>query len=131
MNTLIQKIDHLRRFDGRVVAFLCTNHALVLDPALQHRASVIEEFTRPSEEERRQLFAMDLAALSLTGNQLDALVRITGDRDEGQPTWTYSDIRTRLYPNALASAFPDRPLCFDDLQTVAANMRPSPVVKGL
>ena len=131
VNTLIQKIDHLRRFDGRVVAFFCTNRALALDPALRRRASVIEEFTRPSEEERRQLFDMDLAALSLTGDQLDSLVKITGARGEGQPTWTYSDIRTRLYPSALASAFPDRPLCFDDLQTVAANMRSSPVVEGL
>ena len=131
VNTLIQRVDDLRRFGGRVVAFLCTNRVLALDPALQRRASVIEEFTRPSEEERRELFAMDLAALSLTEAQLADLVKATGARDEGQPTWTYSDIRTRLYPTALASAFPDRPLHFDDLQTVAADMRPSPVVEGL
>lgn len=131
VNTLIQRVDDLRRFGGRIVAFLCTNRILALDPALQRRASIIEEFTRPSEEERRQLFVMDLAALSLTETQLDNLVKATGARDEGQPTWTYSDIRTRLYPTALASAFPDRPLCFDDLQTVAADMRPSPVVEDL
>ena len=131
VNTLIQRVDDLRRFGGRVVAFLCTNRVLALDPALQRRASVIEEFTRPSEEERRQLFAMDLAALSLTEAQLADLVKATGAGDEGQPTWTYSDIRTRLYPNALASAFPDRPLCFDDLQTIAADMKPSPVVEDL
>ena len=131
VNTLIQRVDDLRRFGGRVVAFLCTNRVLALDPALQRRASVIEEFTRPSEEERRDLFAMDLAALSLTEAQLADLVKATGARDEGQPTWTYSDIRTRLYPTALASAFPDRPLHFDDLQTVAADMRPSPVVEDL
>lgn len=131
VNTLIQRVDDLRRFSGRVVAFLCTNRVLALDPALQRRASVIEEFTRPSEEERRELFAMDLAALSLTEAQLADLVKATGARDAGQPTWTYSDIRTRLYPTALASAFPDRPLHFDDLQTVAADMRPSPVVEGL
>ena len=131
VNTLIQRVDDLRRFGGRVVAFLCTNRVLALDPALQRRASIVEEFTRPSEEERRQLFAMDLAALSLTETQLANLVKATGARDEGQPTWTYSDIRTRLYPTALASAFPDRPLHFDDLQTVAADMMPSPVVEGL
>ena len=131
VNTLIQRVDDLRRFGGRVVAFLCTNRVLALDPALQRRASIIEEFTRPSDEERRQLFAMDLAALSLTETQLANLVKATGARDEGLPTWTYSDIRTRLYPTALASAFPDRPLHFDDLQTVAADMRPSPIVESL
>ena len=131
VNTLIQRVDDLRRFGGRVVAFLCTNRVLALDPALQRRASIIEEFTRPSNEERRQLFAMDLAALSLTETQLANLVKATGAQDEGQPSWTYSDIRTRLYPAALASAFPDRPLHFDDLQIVAADMMPSPVVEGL
>ena len=131
VNTLIQRVDDLRRFGGRVVAFLCTNRVVALDPALQRRASIIEEFTRPSDEERRQLFDMDLAALSLTETQLANLVKATGTRDEGQPTWTYSDIRTRLYPTALASAFPDRPLHFDDLQSVADDMMPSPVVDGM
>ena len=131
VNTLIQRVDDLRRFCGRVVVFLCTNRVLALDPALQRRASVIEEFRRPTEEERRELLAMDLSALSLTEAQLADLVRITGSRGIGQPTWTYSDIRTRLYPNALASAFPDRPLSFEDLQAVAADMRPSPIVEDL
>ncbi len=131
VNTLIQRVDDLRRFGGRVVVILCTNRVLALDPALQRRASVIEEFTRPSEEERRELFEMDLAALSLTEAQLDDLVKATDCRGNAQPIWTYSDIRTRLYPKALASAFPDRPLCFDDLQTVAAEIKPSPVMEGL
>ena len=131
VNTLIQRVDDLRRFGGRVLVILCTNRALALDPALQRRASVIEEFTRPSAEERQALFEMDLAALSLTKAQLTKLVKATGALDKDQPTWTYSDIRTRLYPRALASAFPDRPLCFDDLQAVAADMAPSPAMEGL
>jgi AAA+ superfamily predicted ATPase len=128
VNTLIQGIDELRRFGGRVVTFLCTNRVAVLDPALQRRAAIIEEFKRPSAEERRQLFAMDLAALRLTESQFTQLVGATGARD-GQPVWTYSDIRTRLYPAALALAFPDRPLQFDHLRTVLSSMKPSPVVE--
>ena len=45
------------------------------------------------------------------------------------PTWTYSDIRLRLYPAALAIAFPDRPLTLEHLQTALASMGPSPVVE--
>ena len=45
------------------------------------------------------------------------------------PTWTYSDIRIRLYPAALAMAFPDGPLTFDHLQAAIGSMRPSPVVE--
>jgi len=129
VNTLIQGIDELRRFGGRVVTFLCTNRMSVLDPALQRRAAIIEEFKRPSAEERRQLFAMDLAALRLTDPQIAQLVGTTGERD-GLPPWTYSDIRTRLYPAALALVFPDRPLQFEHLLGVVSTMKPSPVMEN-
>jgi SpoVK/Ycf46/Vps4 family AAA+-type ATPase len=128
VNTLIQGIDDLRRYGGRIVVILCTNRASVVDSALQRRAAIIEEFKRPSAEERRQVFAMDLGALALTEPELGFLVDSTGAR-EGLPGWTYSDIRTRLYPAALALAFPDGPLRFDHLRTVAAAMKPSPVVE--
>lgn len=130
VNTLIQGLDDLRRFNGRILAILCTNRVSVLDPALQRRAAVIEEFSRPSADERRELLAMDLAGLSLTERQLAELVVATGGRNGG-PTWTYSDIRTRLYPAALARAFPDRPLRFEDLRDIAAVLKPSPVVEDL
>ncbi len=73
VNTLIQGIDDLRRFGGRVVVVLCTNRVTVLDPALQRRAAMIEEFKRPSSEERRQLFALDLAAINPTKAQLSTI----------------------------------------------------------
>lgn len=129
VNTLIQAIDGLRRFGGRVVAILCTNRAGVLDPALQRRAAILEEFKRPGDGERRQLFAMDLAALGLKESQLEELVKGTGARN-GLPEWTYSDIRTRLYPAALALAFPDGPLQFEHLRTVVGRLKPSPVVEN-
>ena len=66
MNTLIQGVDDLRQYGGRIVVFLCTNRLSVLDAALRRRAAIIEEFRRPSDEERRQLFQMDLTGLSLS-----------------------------------------------------------------
>jgi SpoVK/Ycf46/Vps4 family AAA+-type ATPase len=129
VNTLIQGIDDLRRFGGRVVVILCTNRVTVLDPALQRRAAMIEEFKRPSSEERHQLFAMDLSGINPTKPQLASLVRATEARD-GQPSWTYSDIRTRLYPAALALAFPESPLHSDHLLAVASSMKASPVVEN-
>src|SRR5437879_4242426 len=59
VNTLIQSIDNLRRHGGRVVTILCTNRLSVLDVALRRRAAVIEEFLRPTADERRELFNMD------------------------------------------------------------------------
>jgi AAA+ superfamily predicted ATPase len=128
VNTLIQEIDAVRRFGGRIVVFLCTNRLSMLDPAVRRRAAIIAEFRRPTPDERRELFAMDLGALGLGEAQLSHLVAATGARDGGPP-WTFSDIRTRLYPMALSLAFPDRPLHFDHLRTVLAEMRASPVLE--
>ena len=128
VNTLIQGIDDLRRQGGRVLTILCTNRVSTLDPALIRRAAIIEEFKRPGPGERRQLFATDLEALRLADHQLSQLVSLT-DAKSGQPAWTYSDIRTRLYPAALALAFPDRALTFDDVRKIAETMKPSPAVE--
>ena len=128
VNTLIQRIDSLRLLHGRVAVFLCTNRVATLDPALRRRAAVVEEFARPSDDERRQLFAMDLGALNITSKQLDQLVEATAGNDR-RPPFTYSDIRTRLYPAALARAFPSRALCFDDLSLAASDILPTPAIE--
>lgn len=128
VNTLIQGIDDLRRFKGRVVIFLCTNRVSVVDAALVRRAAIIEEFRRPGPQELQDLFAMDLAALKLNAGEIHSLVTLTQAKGE-QAGWTYSDIRTRLYPAALARAFPDQPLKIGHLIECAGEMNPSPVVK--
>ncbi|MBU9828432.1 AAA family ATPase [Rahnella sp. FC061912-K] len=128
VNTLIQCIDDLRQYKGRIVVFLCTNRLSVLDAALLRRAAVVEEFTRPDEQARLALFNMDLQGLNFSSEQMSCLVDATGPR-EGKPGWTFSDIRTRLYPAALAKAFPDNPLTFDILQQTVLSLMPSPVME--
>ncbi|MBB2685228.1 UNVERIFIED_ORG: SpoVK/Ycf46/Vps4 family AAA+-type ATPase [Rhizobium etli] len=128
VNTLIQHIDDLRRFNGRILVILCTNRLSVLDPALRRRAAVVRAFSRPTPEERKALFNSDLAALSPSADDLAKLVAVTGPRAD-QPTWTYSDIRTRLYPQAVAKAFPTQPLSVNLLLHVASSMTPSPVME--
>lgn len=124
VNTLIQGIDDLRRFRGRIVVILCTNRLSVLDAALMRRAALIEEFARPDDDERRELLEMDLGGVGLTPAQLGQLVAATGPRRDA-PGWTFSDFRTRLYPAAVARAFPDEPLAFAHLRDAAAEIRPS------
>lgn len=128
VNTLIQCIDDLRRFNGRIIVFLCTNRLSTLDAALQRRAAIVEEFMRPDDEARQQLFNIDLTGMHLTDQQLKSLVKITGPQAD-QPGWTFSDIRTRLYPAAVARAFPHRPLTFDDLYQIASTLKASPVLE--
>jgi AAA+ superfamily predicted ATPase len=128
VNTLIQCIDDLRRHGGRIVVFLCTNRVSVLDAAIRRRAAIVEEFRRPDDAERRQLFTADLKGLKLSDPQIVNLVSATGPTST-HPGWTYSDIRTRLYPAALALAFPREALRFDHLKSAAATLKPSPAMK--
>jgi AAA+ superfamily predicted ATPase len=128
VNTLIQGIDDLRKLGGRVLVILCTNRLSVLDPALQRRAALVEEFSRPTDQEREELFWMDLAALEPSKAAVGRLVKATGPKGDA-PSWTYSDIRTRLYPAALARAFPKRALTIEDLQEAAAGIEASPAME--
>lgn len=128
VNSLIQGVDDLRKFGGRIVVILCTNRLSVLDAALRRRAAIVEEFTRPDLGERKALFSMDLEGMGLSDKQLSELAAATGERGN-QPAWTYSDIRTRLYPSAMAKAFPLRALSFKDLTESLLSMRPSPVME--
>ena len=128
VNTLIQGVDEMGKYKGRVVVFLCTNRLSVVDAALQRRAAIVEEFRRPDADERKALFEMDLQGLRLTDKQFQELAALTGQRSE-RPAWTYSDLRTRLYPAALALAYPDRALTFKDLKDSIESLRPSPVME--
>ena len=128
VNTLIQGIDDLRRFKGRIAVILCTNRLSVLDPALLRRAAIVEGFDRPTEGERRELLVMDLDGLGLTEPQLAELVALSGPRDGG-PGWTYSDFRTRFYPSAVAMAFPDEALRFAHLCEAAKATTASRVME--
>jgi AAA+ superfamily predicted ATPase len=65
VNTIIQKVDDLRRHSGRILVFLCTNRAGALDPAIVRRAAVTEQFDRPTNQEREELFRMDLDGLNI------------------------------------------------------------------
>jgi hypothetical protein len=71
---------------------------------------------------------MDLAGLGLAPTQVAELVAAT-DARAGHPIWTYSDIRTRLYPAALAKAYPQEPLRFEHLKSVATALQASPVME--
>lgn len=129
VNTIIQKVDDLRRQLGRILVFLCTNRAAALDPAIVRRAARTEQFDRPTDPEREALFRMDLEGLCLKDQTIHELVRLTGAR-EGQPGFTFSDLRSKLLTAALCRAFPDRALTAEDLIDAAKEVRPSPTVRN-
>lgn len=129
VNTLIQSIDNMRKHGGRIFAILCTNRLRALDAAVIRRASIIEEFARPSDEERNELFTIDLGDMGFSATEIKKLVKATAATDTN-PAWTYSDIRTRLYPAAVSLAFPNLPLTLEHFHQAVAELEPSPVMAG-
>jgi len=129
VNTIIQKVDDLRRHSGRVLVFLCTNRAGALDPAIVRRAARTELFDRPTDQEREDLLRMDLDGLGIKDDVIRELVRLTGPQD-GRPGFTFSDLRSKLLPDALCRAFPTRALSSEDLVHAAKEVRPSPAVRN-
>lgn len=131
VNTLIQRIDDLRRMRGRVLVFLCTNRPTALDPAVVRRAARIERFERPTDKEREDFFRMDCEGVALTVPQMKELVKLTGPQSEPpRPGFTFSDLRSRLIPEALSRAFPERALTANDFIEAARAVGPSPVLNS-
>ena len=129
VNTLIQRIDGIRKHGGRVLVFLCTNLIGSLDPAVVRRAAYVERFSRPSPEERLELLTMDLQGMGFGTKDLEDLVELTGPAGKA-PGYTYSDIRTRLIPDAIARAYPDRRVSVEDFRLVLEAIAPSPPMDG-
>lgn len=129
VNTLIQSIDSMRKHGGRIFAILCTNRLAALDAAVIRRASIVEEFTRPTDEERNELFTNDLGDMGFSAAEIKKLVEATS-ATKTKPAWTYSDIRTRLYPAAVSLAFPNSPLKAEHFHQAVAELEPSPVMAG-
>jgi SpoVK/Ycf46/Vps4 family AAA+-type ATPase len=128
VNTLIQRIDDIRRLNGRVLVFLCTNRYGSIDPAILRRAGYIEEFKRPNDREREELLQIDCEGLSFREQDLKKIVKLTGPDSQHHLTFTYSDIRTRLLPEALRRAFPSRRVTIEDLIEAARVTVPSPAI---
>jgi AAA+ superfamily predicted ATPase len=126
VNTLIQKIDDVRRFNGRVLVIFCTNRYSALDPAIIRRAARIEEFRRPDERERKELLEIDCDGMGLEIKEIEKLVALTAPSKPNKLGYTFSDIRTKLLPEAVARAYPKRKVTYEDFLAAAETIQPSP-----
>jgi SpoVK/Ycf46/Vps4 family AAA+-type ATPase len=129
VNTLIQKIDEIRELKGRAIIFMSTNRLHFIDEAIVRRAAVILEFERPIEQERKDLFEKSLDGIKFTKKELQELADLTGPEQNDELGHSFSDIRLKILPEAIATSFPDKPLTFDILSDTIKNIKPSPKIK--
>jgi AAA+ superfamily predicted ATPase len=129
VNTLIQKIDEIRELKGRAIIFMSTNRIHFLDEAIVRRAAVVLEFERPTDKEREELFAQSLHGIELSKKELKELADLTGpDKNEGLGH-SFSDIRLKILPEAVATCFPDKELTFGILKETIKKIKPSPQIR--
>jgi SpoVK/Ycf46/Vps4 family AAA+-type ATPase len=121
VNTLIQRIDETALHASRLFVLFASNRLDALDPAFVRRATFVEEFRRPDDRERRELFELDLSGSGIDSLTIDRLVEITGPSQD-RPGLTFSDIRTKVLRRALARAYPDRVVEPSDLLEAAAEI---------
>jgi len=129
VNTLIQKIDEIRELNGRAIVFMSTNRLHYIDEAILRRAAVILEFERPTNEECRELYSQSLEGLNFSSKELDELASMSATKKESGLGYSFSDIRLKVLPEAIANAYPDKPLSFSILKETIKSIKPSPEIK--
>lgn len=129
LNTLLQRIDGLRRGQHRVVVLFITNRPDVLDPAVRRRAALRLVFQRPGVEARKDLFRRLLPELKLTNQELAELAKATGPRRKRTAGCTPSDITDRIVPAAVREAYAARrALTAGDVVAQARLTDPTPAL---
>lgn len=128
VNTLIQKIDEVRELKGRAIIFMSTNRLHFIDEAIVRRAAVILEFKRPDADERKELFEKSLDGVKFDNAQLEKLSELTGPTLNDDLGFSFSDIRLRVLPEAIAACYPDKPLSYEVLCETISKIQPSPKI---
>jgi SpoVK/Ycf46/Vps4 family AAA+-type ATPase len=129
VNTLIQKIDEIRELKGRAIVFMSTNRLHFIDEAIVRRAAVVLEFERPTEQERKDLFEKSLDGIDFSKKEFQELADLTSPEQNEEVGHSFSDIRLKILPEAIATSFPDSPLTFEILCNTIKNIKPSPKIK--
>ncbi|MCT3917899.1 ATP-binding protein [Elizabethkingia anophelis] len=129
VNTLIQKIDEIRELNGRAILFMSTNRLHFLDEAIVRRAAVILEFERPTFDERKLLFETSLEGVRISNEQYGQLAELSGEEHNNGIGFSFSDIRLRILPEAIAKCFPDKPIDFDVISETIKKIKPSPKIQ--
>jgi AAA+ superfamily predicted ATPase len=126
VNALIRGIDELRNDKLPVLTVLCTNRPDALDPAVTRRSAKTFTFDRPDDEQRRVLLHQLLDDSSVSSDEIEKLVSLTGNASDRPYGCTYSDIRQRLVPESVMDAVAnDVPLSGSRLIELAEDFAPT------
>lgn len=124
VNALIRGIDRFTNNKLPVVIVMCTNRVEAIDPAIMRRASYIVSFQRPNAAQRINILKSSFENI-FSENEINRLAESTGENDNCNYSYTYSDLTQRLIPSVILEAYPDKPLSFELVMKLIGEMAPT------
>ncbi|MBV2128934.1 AAA family ATPase [Arsukibacterium indicum] len=125
VNAFIRGIDRIAQGQLPAAVIMCTNRLNALDPAIRRRAAEIVTFQRPTLEQRAHLLNHLLKPAGLSTNDILDLARITGNSDDRNFGFTFSDISQRLIPSIVLDAYPNGTISASRAKEIASAMVPT------
>lgn len=109
VNALVRGIDRIASERLHAVIVMCTNRLEAIDPAVLRRSAATFEFKRP-DQNQRGLILQSLFDDCVPEADWCALAALTGASETRDYGFTASDLRQRLVPQVILTAYPDQPI---------------------
>ena len=126
VNAFIRGIDRLANGSLPAAVIMCTNRLSALDPAVKRRAAEILVFGRPELEQRNLVLTSALTPFGLTAVEIEALVDATGETNERNHGFAFSDLTQRLIPSIILDAYPSSKVTASRALKIARQTIPTP-----
>lgn len=127
VNAFIRGVDRLASARLPAAVIMCTNRLSALDPAVRRRAAEVLSFSRPNDEQRRQVLTDCLQPLGFSRAHIDVLVAATGAKTGAHEFgFTFSDLTQRLVPAIVLAAYPGAAADPATALHIAKTMAPTP-----
>ena len=129
VNAFIRGIDRLANGKLPAAVIMCTNRLSALDPAVKRRAADILTFGRPSDIQRRAVLKDPFTELGLTEDQIEEIVKATGENANCDYGFTFSDLTQRIIPAIVLDAYPNTAITASRALEVVNTIKPTPPFK--
>jgi len=126
VNAFIRGIDRIGNGKLPAAVIMCTNRLGALDPAIRRRAADILSFKRPNQVQRYAVLASPLKDLGFSEEEISSIVGITGNQNDREFGYTFSDLVQRLLPAIVLDAYPDQPINPSRAIEIAKQIIPTP-----
>ncbi len=126
LNVLIKQLDAISKSNKRLAVIMITNRFVVLDPAIQRRASLQLVFERPTDQRLEEVLIWLMKGTEWKKPDMDKLVKACSSH---AIPYSYSDLIQRIAKQALYEAIEQKVAFSIDLfMEIQKKMEPTPLL---